>query len=119
MSDTKKKKKKALAEKRNGVELGEIIYVDDNSRDGSVETVEELQKEGFLVRFDSPSFSLFLFSDVIHSPDPFFSDTPRPRMEVRTKERGLSSAVVHGFKMAKHEILLVRHHNKKKKKDYN
>eukprot|EP00276_Gloeochaete_wittrockiana_P014170 CAMPEP_0184335490 /NCGR_PEP_ID=MMETSP1089-20130417/4049_1 /TAXON_ID=38269 ORGANISM="Gloeochaete wittrockiana, Strain SAG46.84" /NCGR_SAMPLE_ID=MMETSP1089 /ASSEMBLY_ACC=CAM_ASM_000445 /LENGTH=249 /DNA_ID=CAMNT_0026660177 /DNA_START=20 /DNA_END=766 /DNA_ORIENTATION=+ len=68
----------ALKDNKKGVELGEILYVDDNSGDGSVETVEELHNEGFPVR-----------------------------MEVRKTEKGLSSAVVHGFKQAKHEILLV------------
>ncbi|KAK9368880.1 nucleotide-diphospho-sugar transferase [Lipomyces kononenkoae] len=46
----------------------ELIFVDDNSSDGSVEEVEKLKTEGYNV-------------DII----------------VRTKERGLSSAVVRGF----------------------
>ncbi len=49
----------------------EIIIVDDNSRDGSVESVQELQREGYNVR-----------------------------IVVRTTERGLSSAVVRGFQEA-------------------
>lgn len=49
----------------------EIIIVDDNSRDGSVENVQALQHEGFNVR-----------------------------IIVRTTERGLSSAVVRGFQEA-------------------
>ena len=49
----------------------EIIIVDDNSRDGSVETVQDLQREGYNVR-----------------------------IVVRTTERGLSSAVVRGFQEA-------------------
>ncbi|KAK9321042.1 nucleotide-diphospho-sugar transferase [Lipomyces orientalis] len=46
----------------------ELIFVDDNSRDGSVEEVEQLKAEGYNV-------------DII----------------VRTKDRGLSSAVLRGF----------------------
>ncbi|KAK9469464.1 nucleotide-diphospho-sugar transferase, partial [Lipomyces arxii] len=46
----------------------ELIFVDDNSRDGSVEEVEKLKNEGYNV-------------DII----------------VRTTERGLSSAVIRGF----------------------
>ncbi|KAJ3486636.1 hypothetical protein NLI96_g4088 [Meripilus lineatus] len=46
----------------------EVIIVDDNSRDGSVENVQSLQQEGYNVR-----------------------------IVVRTTERGLSSAVVRGF----------------------
>ena len=49
----------------------EIIIVDDNSRDGSVENVQSLQREGYNVR-----------------------------IIVRTTERGLSSAVVRGFQEA-------------------
>ncbi|KAI0653937.1 nucleotide-diphospho-sugar transferase [Cubamyces menziesii] len=49
----------------------EVIIVDDNSRDGSVETVESLRREGYNVR-----------------------------IIVRTTERGLSSAVVRGFREA-------------------
>ena len=55
----------------------EMVIVDDNSRDGSVEVVEELKKRGYPV-------------DII----------------VRTKERGLSSAVIHGFKNAKGDFLM-------------
>lgn len=49
----------------------EVIIVDDNSRDGSVENVQSLQQEGYNVR-----------------------------IVVRTTERGLSSAVVRGFQEA-------------------
>ncbi len=49
----------------------EVIIVDDNSRDGSVESVQLLQQEGYNVR-----------------------------IVVRTSERGLSSAVVRGFQEA-------------------
>ncbi|KAI0343811.1 hypothetical protein BDW22DRAFT_1210616 [Trametopsis cervina] len=49
----------------------ELLVVDDNSRDGSVETVGILQQEGYNVR-----------------------------IVVRTLERGLSSAVVRGFQEA-------------------
>ena len=56
---------------------GEIIIVDDNSRDGSAEAVEELRRQGLPVR-----------------------------IEVRTKDRGLSSAVIHGFRQARGEFLL-------------
>ena len=49
----------------------EVIIVDDNSRDGSVENVQSLQQEGYNVR-----------------------------IVVRTSERGLSSAVVRGFQEA-------------------
>ena len=55
----------------------ELIIVDDNSRDGSVETVDALKKKGFPVT-----------------------------ILVRTKERGLSSAVMHGMDNAKGEFLL-------------
>jgi dolichol-phosphate mannosyltransferase len=55
----------------------ELIFVDDNSNDGSVEEVEALQKEGYNVR-----------------------------IIVRTKERGLSSAVLRGFKESKGEYLV-------------
>ena len=46
----------------------EVLIVDDNSRDGSVETVDALRREGYNVR-----------------------------IIVRTTERGLSRAVVRGF----------------------
>ena len=49
----------------------EVIIVDDNSNDGSVQTVSSLQTEGYNVR-----------------------------IVVRTTERGLSSAVVRGFREA-------------------
>lgn len=55
----------------------ELVIVDDNSRDGSVEEVEQLQKEGY-----------------------------NARIVVRTEERGLSSAVLRGFDEAKGELLL-------------
>ena len=55
----------------------EMIIVDDNSRDGSVEVVDKLRKEGFNVA-----------------------------IVVRTTERGLSSAVLHGFKIANGQAML-------------
>ncbi|CBQ72516.1 dolichyl-phosphate beta-D-mannosyltransferase [Sporisorium reilianum SRZ2] len=55
----------------------EVIIVDDNSRDGSVETVAQLQAEGYNVR-----------------------------IVVRTTERGLSSAVVRGFREARGERMV-------------
>lgn len=55
----------------------ELIFVDDNSNDGSVEEVEALQKEGYNVR-----------------------------IIVRTTERGLSSAVLRGFNESKGEYLI-------------
>ncbi|KIS70243.1 dolichyl-phosphate beta-D-mannosyltransferase [Mycosarcoma maydis] len=55
----------------------EIIIVDDNSRDGSVETVSALQSEGYNVR-----------------------------IIVRTSERGLSSAVVRGFREARGQRMI-------------
>lgn len=55
----------------------EVVVVDDNSRDGSVELVEQLQKEGYNIR-----------------------------IIVRTTERGLSSAVLHGFDMAKGDSII-------------
>jgi len=55
----------------------ELIIVDDNSRDGSVEEVEALHNEGYNVR-----------------------------IIVRTNERGLSSAVVRGFKEAKGDAMI-------------
>lgn len=56
----------------------EIVIVDDNSRDGSVEVVERLAKKGVNIR-----------------------------IIVRTTERGLSSAVIHGIQQAKGEYILV------------
>jgi cellulose synthase/poly-beta-1,6-N-acetylglucosamine synthase-like glycosyltransferase len=55
----------------------EVIIVDDNSRDGSVEEVEVLRDEGYNIR-----------------------------IIVRTNERGLSSAVVRGFKEAKGDSMI-------------
>lgn len=55
----------------------ELIIVDDNSRDGSVEEVKALQEEGYNVQ-----------------------------IIVRTNERGLSSAVVRGFKEAKGDAMI-------------
>lgn len=55
----------------------EVIIVDDNSRDGSVETVSALQSQGYNVR-----------------------------IIVRTSERGLSSAVVRGFREAHGERMI-------------
>lgn len=55
----------------------ELIFVDDNSNDGSVEEVEKLKTEGYNVR-----------------------------IIVRTKERGLSSAVMRGFEEGQGEYLL-------------
>jgi dolichol-phosphate mannosyltransferase len=55
----------------------ELIVVDDNSRDGSVEEVDVLKGEGYNVR-----------------------------IIVRTTERGLSSAVVRGFREAKGDAMI-------------
>ncbi|AET38510.1 dolichyl-phosphate beta-D-mannosyltransferase Ecym_2814 [Eremothecium cymbalariae DBVPG len=55
----------------------ELIFVDDNSRDGSVEEVEELAKQGYNVR-----------------------------IIVRTNEKGLSSAVLRGFYEAKGDYVI-------------
>ena len=55
----------------------EVIVVDDNSRDGSVETVDDLRREGYNVR-----------------------------IIVRTTERGLSSAVVRGFRESQGDNML-------------
>jgi dolichol-phosphate mannosyltransferase len=55
----------------------ELIVVDDNSQDGSVEEVDVLHDEGYNIR-----------------------------IIVRTNERGLSSAVVRGFKEAKGEAMI-------------
>merc|ERR1712137_1333075 len=57
----------------------EIIFVDDNSNDGTTDIVEELREK------DNIPVSIL----------------------VRTKERGLSSAVVHGFKHAKNDVFVV------------
>ena len=57
---------------------GEIIFVDDNSRDGSVEVVDDLISRNYNVR-----------------------------IIVRTEERGLSSAVLRGFRDASHDVVLV------------
>lgn len=61
----------------DGTRDTELIFVDDNSQDGSVEEVEELKKQGYNVR-----------------------------IIVRTKERGLSSAVLHGFHEAEGQYLI-------------
>jgi dolichol-phosphate mannosyltransferase len=55
----------------------ELIVVDDNSRDGSVEEIDALHDEGYNVR-----------------------------IIVRTNERGLSSAVVRGFMEAKGDAMI-------------
>jgi len=55
----------------------EVIIVDDNSRDGSVEEVDSLREEGYNIR-----------------------------IIVRTNERGLSSAVVRGFHEAKGDAMI-------------
>lgn len=60
-----------------GAATTELIFVDDNSRDGSVEEVEALQKKGYNVN-----------------------------IIVRTDERGLSSAVMKGFYEAKGEYVI-------------
>ncbi|EAN77880.1 dolichyl-phosphate beta-D-mannosyltransferase precursor, putative [Trypanosoma brucei brucei TREU927] len=56
----------------------EMVIVDDNSRDGSVEVVEKVRNEGYGVR-----------------------------IEVRTNDRGLSSAVIHGISASKGSFILV------------
>lgn len=56
----------------------EMIIVDDNSRDGSVEKVQALREQGYNV-------------DIL----------------VRTTERGLSSAVIHGFNKSKGRYMIV------------
>nr|CAA90875.1 dolichyl-phosphate-mannose synthase [Trypanosoma brucei brucei] len=56
----------------------EMVIVDDNSRDGSVEVVEKVRNEGYGVR-----------------------------IEVRTNDRGLSSAVIHGISVSKGSFILV------------
>jgi dolichol-phosphate mannosyltransferase len=69
----------ALADSKSpiGAENVELIVVDDNSRDGSVEEVDVLKGEGYNVR-----------------------------IIVRTLERGLSSAVVRGFNEAKGDAMI-------------
>ncbi|KAN0064502.1 dolichol-P-mannose synthesis [Thecaphora frezii] len=69
----------AFASHPSSVEFrdAEVVIVDDNSRDGSEETVAALQSEGYNVR-----------------------------IVVRTTERGLSSAVVRGFREAKGQRML-------------
>lgn len=59
----------AIADQGLPVQSTEMLIVDDNSRDGSQEVIQKLQDEGFNVRID-----------------------------VRTTERGLSSAVIHGLR---------------------
>lgn len=59
----------AVREQGLPAEAVEMVIVDDNSRDGSVEVIERLRQEGYNVRID-----------------------------VRTTERGLSSAVIHGLR---------------------
>ncbi|CAJ1012494.1 putative Glycosyl transferase family 2 [Leishmania naiffi] len=59
----------AVKEQGLPVEAVEMLIVDDNSCDGSKEVIEKLHQEGFNVRID-----------------------------VRTVERGLSSAVIHGLR---------------------
>ncbi|CCE64829.1 hypothetical protein TPHA_0I03280 [Tetrapisispora phaffii CBS 4417] len=61
-----------------GSKTTELIFVDDNSNDGSVEEVEKLNNNGY----------------------------PNVRIIVRTDERGLSSAVLKGFMEAKGEYLI-------------
>lgn len=56
----------------------EVLIIDDNSNDGSVETVKKLADQ----------------------------DGLNVRIIVRTKERGLSSAVVRGFQEAKGDAML-------------
>uniref|UniRef100_A0A7S4HR61 Dolichol-phosphate mannosyltransferase subunit 1 n=1 Tax=Vannella robusta TaxID=1487602 RepID=A0A7S4HR61_9EUKA len=64
--------------KRENIEY-EIVFVDDNSNDGTTDIVDELREK---------------------------NNIP-VRVLVRTKERGLSSAVVHGFKNAKYDVFVV------------
>ncbi|KAG5465321.1 hypothetical protein CUR178_00021 [Leishmania enriettii] len=59
----------AVADQGLPTQAVEMLIVDDNSRDGSQEVIEKLREEGFNVR-----------------------------MDVRTTERGLSSAVIHGMR---------------------
>lgn len=60
-----------------GTNCTELIFVDDNSQDGSVEEVDALAKQGYNVR-----------------------------IIVRTTERGLSSAVLRGFQEAKGQYVI-------------
>lgn len=63
--------------KKKGLDArAEMLIVDDNSRDGTVEKVEEMIKAGYPVQ-----------------------------ILVRTTERGLSSAVLHGFRHARGRVL--------------
>ena len=64
--------------KDQGMNKAEMIIVDDNSRDGSVEVVEKLKTDGYNVK-----------------------------ILVRTTDRGLSSAVIHGFRNASGNSILV------------
>lgn len=68
----------ALEKNRIQPKDAEMVIVDDNSRDGSVEVVEQLRKSGKNIR-----------------------------IIVRTTERGLSSAVIHGIEQAKGDLVLV------------
>ncbi|EPY31926.1 dolichol-phosphate mannosyltransferase [Strigomonas culicis] len=68
----------AALEKSKLKDKTELLFVDDNSRDGSVEAVQALKGAGY-----------------------------RVDMAVRTTDRGLSSAVIHGLRNAKGRYLLV------------
>jgi dolichol-phosphate mannosyltransferase len=72
MAEVNKRKNSSI--NKNNIE---ILFVDDNSRDGSEEEVKKLASEGYPVS-----------------------------IIVRTTERGLSSAVLRGFQDAKGSILL-------------
>jgi dolichol-phosphate mannosyltransferase len=69
----------ALADSESPVsaDVVELLIVDDNSRDGTVEVVEQLRQQGFNVR-----------------------------VILRATERGLSSAVLRGFQEASGHALL-------------
>lgn len=69
--------KRLFAALESEAPASELIFVDDNSKDGSVEEVAALKAEGFNVS-----------------------------IIVRTKERGLSSAVVKGFMEASGKYLV-------------